>query len=291
MRAAKGFVLAAGTASIVALGLFLPDMVSAVQDRSNDGAVSLFETSQVQLDTGDSGDVAYALGLLAQSSTVFDVSADTQMTADQAHAAVLDACAFFEERGLCSWPYLADATYETDTVLALSETEGRAAILWECSIYYGENEEAILTARVDDATGKLVSFAIMAPQDGVDAGEGGLRGNAAAWAQTAADYLGFGGTILEEGEGGMDAAEAVDVDGEGSTVSSVRSVGGDTVLEDRALIKLEGTEVILSVSYTTFTESTGYGARSEEYWQSDEGGTRVSRPWFTCAMRPVSSDR
>ena len=90
---------------------------------------------------------------------------------------------------------------------------------------------------------------------------------------------------------GMDAAEAVDVDGEGSTVSSVRSVGGDTVLEDRALIKLEGTEVILSVSYTTFTESTGYGARSEEYWQSDEGGTRVSRPWFTCAMRPVSSDR
>lgn len=47
MRAAKGFVLAAGTASIVALGLFLPDMVSAVQDRSNDDAVSLFETSQV----------------------------------------------------------------------------------------------------------------------------------------------------------------------------------------------------------------------------------------------------
>lgn len=291
MRAAKGFVLAAGTASVVALGLFLPDMVSAVQDRSNEGAVSLLETRQIQFDTGRAGDVTYALDLLARSDVMFEVNVDARMSEDQAHAAVLDAFAFFEERSLGAWPHLADANCEMSMALVLSDANGQAAILWECSMRYGENGEAILTACVDDATGKLVSFAIMAPQDSADAGEGSLLGNAGAWAQTAADYLGLEGVFLEEGEGSMDAAEAVDDEGDDTTISSGQGIEGDTVLEDRALIKLEGTEVLLYVSCTTFSENTSYVARSEEYRQSDDGSTRVSRPWFTCTMHPISSDR
>lgn len=241
MRMARNALFAVGTLTVVAIGLLLPDIVFLAQCGIEDRTVTRFETAQAEFDIEPSDTAITALRIVSQESTAIDLDEGRKLDAGGAHAAVREALDFFEEKGIDLSFYTDASTHTERPYLAVNEEDGQAAVLWNCLLVADGDPETYLTALVDDATGKAVSFSLTR-SDAESQGDrtGFEAGDALLWAEAWASYLGFGYTVLSDGAvGSSDTARSAEED-----------AAVDLLLnEHTAVVWLDGGDMGLGVTF------------------------------------------
>lgn len=151
------------TAGITALftiaGFFLPHIVSSVFDCRQETETSYYKTGEVQLLLADDASLANRLTLVSSGYNSISLTDGTNLSEDEAYAAVLSALALLsDERISIQFPEAVTA-YSLSPFLALPRGgAGISAVFWHCSL--ADEAGNSMTMVLDDDSGKLLSFSL-----------------------------------------------------------------------------------------------------------------------------------
>lgn len=151
----KGMILLL-TLMCICLMAFLPRITGRFQDREALHQVGYSQSSHVQLKIREDIPLIGKLSLLSRMKGVLEVPEDlTEMTADKAEQAALDALRPYMDAGLI--PEFTVWYIEARPLLILTSDEADlAGVIWSVTILDDEEGIINITIDIDDATGALL---------------------------------------------------------------------------------------------------------------------------------------
>jgi hypothetical protein len=143
------------TLAVLALGLFLPD-VMITQNNGSDSSPKRYAVETIRLDTAKPVSMIDALRLVSAEHKTMNLRAGNVLDAAGARQAALEALTFATDYGM-RFDVQAYTAHNETPFLLYSDDGADALVVWQCELINPVNEDLILV-QLDDATGIMLSF-------------------------------------------------------------------------------------------------------------------------------------
>lgn len=216
MKKTKNLLLPIFMLLLVLLGAVLPTLISAVQDNKLRAQTDARALGDVKLTLKAGSDLKQALSLISSNYSQIGLREGVERTGEEAMANAEDALSKLTQAAILpqsEWSQLSEAapfvligeqlSYAIDESSGqkeLSEAYGLTnlagtVVVWECS-FTSEDGRLGCTLRIDDATGKMLSFLIWQNSSHFDYLDALTDDSMQQWAEFFRDYYGFDGVSI-----------------------------------------------------------------------------------------------
>ena len=193
MRGRSAILLFALTACALAVSFALPALVATLQDHFNEAQVNSRSIQEVKLPAiKPDENMTELLGFVSQVYTIIDSGIPVKTEeAQKKYTAALDMLRDFEGQGITFLHPEQFVNHSERVLLATNGTVEGTRLIWQCTLY-DQTRFIVVTLTIDDATGKLLSFAV--------SGDNVLEASSQTWADALTEYYGFAsGSMTEVG--------------------------------------------------------------------------------------------